>query len=194
LSTNQESAGLAFLDGRPLPVGPCSKDQDARAGRVYGGFARGYKLHALVSEDKRVLAWSVTSLNRAEVKVAEVLVDKARPCGLVLADNNYDSRKLYDMVASYGGQLLTPLPQNAGRGHVRQSPSRLVAAEAWKGIAGYVYKDRIIVERCFSHLSAFGGGLAPLPPWVRTLPRVRRWVGAKLIIYHARKAFWKAVS
>ena len=28
----------------------------------------------------------------------------------------------------------------------------------------------------------FGGGLAPLPNWVRTLGRVRLWVHAKLLI------------
>src|SRR5512145_2895457 len=42
---------LMFLDARPLVVGACSKDPDARPGRVYGGFARGYKLHALVTRD-----------------------------------------------------------------------------------------------------------------------------------------------
>ena len=50
---------VCFLDGKPLVVGPCSKDAEARAGRVYGGFARGYKLHAIVSEDRRILCWSV---------------------------------------------------------------------------------------------------------------------------------------
>ncbi len=30
-----------------------------------------------------------------------------------------------------------------------------------------------------------GGGLAPLPPWVRLLERVERWITAKVIIYHA---------
>ena len=42
------------------------------------------------------------------------------------------------------------------------------------------------MERAFANLSNFGGGLTHLPPWVRTLPRVTRWVTAKLIIYHAR--------
>ena len=42
-------AELQFLDSRPLPVGPCRKDRQARPGRVYGGFARGYRLHAALS-------------------------------------------------------------------------------------------------------------------------------------------------
>ena len=188
---------VSYLDARPLVVGSCSKDRDARPGRVYGGFARGYKLHSLVTEDGRVPTWKVTSLNVSEPRVAEELVDSTRgrfSLGLVLADGNYDSGRLYDRVASVGGRLLTPLPKNAGRGHRPQSPSRLEAAEAWRGIGGYVYRDRIAVERSFAHQSAYGGGLAPLPAWVRTLPRVRRWVGTKLILYHARQVARKAVS
>jgi hypothetical protein len=51
-----------FLDARPLPVGPCSKDHQAKAGRVYGGFARGYKLHELAQDDGRTIVWSVMPL------------------------------------------------------------------------------------------------------------------------------------
>ena len=40
----------------------------------------------------------------------------------------------------------------------------------------------------------YGGGLGPLPPWVRTLERARRWVGAKLILHHARLAVKRAVA
>ncbi len=190
-------APVSVLDARPLVVGPCSKDQDALAGRVYGGFARGYKLHSLITEDGRVSRWSVTSLNRSEPRVAEELIKSTQgrlTLGIVLADGNYDSGRLYDCDAMHGGRLLTPLPKNAGCGHRPQSPFRLEAARAREGIAGYVYKERTAVERYFAHQSAFGGGLAPLPAWVRTLPRVRRWVGTKLIIYHARQTLRRAVS
>src|SRR5438552_13963263 len=37
---------VSYLDGKPLLVSPVSKDRDARRGRVSGGFAKGYKLHA----------------------------------------------------------------------------------------------------------------------------------------------------
>jgi hypothetical protein len=49
-----------------------------------------------------------------------------------------------------------------------------------------VYKIRSGIERIFSALSTFAGGLSPLPSWVRGLRRVRQWVTAKLVIYHAR--------
>ena len=184
------------MDGRPFPVGACSKDRDAKRGRVSGGFARGYKLHAWMTEDRRVPLWSVTALNVAETTVAVELVEAVPQevaLSLVLGDSNYDSGSLYDRVAARGGRLLTPLPKNAGKGHRRQSPSRLEAVTAWQGIANYVYNDRWEAERCFGAQSSYGGGLAPLPAWVRTLPRVRRWIGAKLILYHARLAQQKAV-
>ncbi len=177
---------LCYMDGRPLVVGGYSKDRDARSGRACGGFARGYKLHVLVSEDRRVLCWSVMPLNVDEGKVARVILGVVRPKALVLADGNYDDGKLYEQAAMNGGQWLAPVPENAGKGHRRQSAARMAAVAAWRGIAGYVYRERIGVEQTLAHQCTFGGGLGPLPTWVRTLPRVERWVGAKLIIYHAR--------
>ena len=39
------------------------------------------------------------------------------------------------------------------------------------------------IERVFGVLCCTAGGLGALPPWVRTLDRVRRWVGAKIVLY-----------
>ena len=177
---------VSFLDGRALPVGPHSKDPDVRVGWKAGSFARGYKLHVWAAQDGRIPVWSVTPLNVNEKPVAHEMLRYRLADGLVLADGEYDSRDLYNLIAEDGGQFLTPLPRSAGQGHVPQSPVRNAAARAWTGIAGYVYRERHGVERIFAHISAFGGGLAGLPPWVRTISRVRRWVGTKLIIYHAR--------
>lgn len=177
---------LSFIDGRALIVGAHSKDPHAKSGPWGNRFARGYKLHAWSAEDGRIPVWSVMPLNVNEKPVAVEMLRYRTTDGLVLADGEYDARHLYDQVEVEGGQLLTPLPKNAGKGHVPQSAARNRMAWAWKGIAGYVYRSRGTAERTFAHLSAYGGGLAPLPAWVRTLPRVRRWIGAKLIIYHAR--------
>lgn len=177
---------LSFVDGRALPVGAHTTDEDARAGRAPSGFARGYKLHAWSTQDGRVPVWSVMPLNVNEKPVAAEMLRYRTTDGLVLADGEYDARHLYDQVDADGGQLLTPLSPGAGKGHIPQSAARHRVAWAWKGMAGYVYRTRGAAERTFAHLSAFGGGLAPLPAWVRTLPRVRRWIGAKLVIYHAR--------
>ena len=131
LAEPDRPTSVCCLDGKPLVVGSCSKDRDARAGRIYGGFARGYKLHTITTEDRRILCWSVMPLNVDERKVAEVLVDTVQPKGLLLADGNYDSSPLYDQVSSGGGHLLTPVPPHAESGHPRQSPARLAVIVLW---------------------------------------------------------------
>jgi hypothetical protein len=40
--------------------------------------------------------------------------------------------------------------------------------------------------RLVSSLTCYGGGLGPLPAFVRRLPRVTRRVGVKIILYHTR--------
>jgi IS5 family transposase len=178
---------LSFLDGRALRVGAHSKDPDARKGRVSGGFARGYRLHAWGTQDQRIPLWSVMPLNWDERVVAMELAQWAPQSPLVLADAYYDSGPLYDRLAERGSHLLTPMrKKNAGRGHRKYSPVRLAAIHAWNGVAGYVYRERGEIERQFGHQVWTAGGLGPLPGWVRRLPRVRMWVGAKLIFHHAR--------
>jgi hypothetical protein len=59
----------------------------------------------------------------------------------------------------------------------------------WKehaNLGKFVLSLRDGIERTFSALTCYGGGLGPLPAWVRTLERVRRWVGSKIILYHLR--------
>jgi len=175
-----------FLDGRAFPVGPDSTDPDARPGRCSGGFARGYKLHALVTEDGRFPRIRVTPLNAGETCIAREMVAEATLGGVVLADGNYDDSRLYDAVSQRGALLFTPLPENAGQGNHYQAWSRLLAAQVWAHGVPPFYGRRRAVERYFGQLSAFGGGLAPLPAWVRTLPRVQLWITAKVAIYHAR--------
>jgi hypothetical protein len=194
LARIDEPTYRCFLDARPLPVGPCSKDVEARAGRVYGGFARGYKVHELVYDDGRTAAWAVLPLNVSELVVAEALIDAVRPRGLVVADSNFDSGPLYEQVASHGGRLLAVPRQGAGEGHRKQSEERLASLFLWRRVGRVLRRQRVHVERVLGNQSSYGGGLGPLPPWVRTLERTRRWVGAKLILHHARLAVKEAVA
>ena len=50
-----------------------------------------------------------------------------------------------------------------------------------------VMKNRTKIERTLAHLGGGDGGMGPLPPFVRRLSRVRRWVGAKISLYHIRR-------
>lgn len=184
--------GLAFLDGKPLPIGDYSRDPDARDGRGAGRFQRGYKLHALASLDGRILRHSVHPLNVGEPNTARSdLVDAIPERSLVLADTNYDSAALYTAVQGRQSQLLTPLKgcsQQPER-RKRMGAARRAIVELWESqpdACQAILRVRGDVERLFSALSSFGGGLVALPPWVRRHDRVRRWVAAKIAIYHAR--------
>ena len=194
LALVQDGPNIFLMDSRPLRVGAYSRDPDVRTGYTKDGFAKGYKLHVLATKQGQIVAWRLTGLNRNDKPVAWELIDEARPQGMVLADGAYDSGALYDHVFKHRALLLTPLPTNVGKGHRLQSWARLAAARMWANGAEALYRERLEIERIFSRQSSFGGGLAPLPAWVRRWERVHRWVTAKLILYHARLALRKQAA
>jgi hypothetical protein len=190
---------LSFLDGKPLPVPMWSRDKDARIGYASTGFARGYKLHAWAAKDGRIMRFSIRPMNEGEAKVAREFATDPRADGLVLADANYDSQNLYQAFGAGGAQLLTPLKRIA----VNPEPLRTMGANRRFAIDlfqrlgnGYrwLLDRRDAIERFFSALCCFGGGLTTLPAWVRRLDRVTRWVNAKIAIYHARLCLRKEAA
>ena len=185
---------VTLMDGRGFRVHSHSTDPEAAKGYASGGFGRGYKLHALAAENGRFTGIRVTPMNVSEKSVARELIDEHRPVGFLSADGGYESGPLYDYAADRGVMLLTPLPRSVGHGHQRRSPARLFAKKLWECGGEILYRRRIAIERYFGQLSAFGGGLAPLPAWVRRLERVERWITAKIIIYHARLLVAESVA
>jgi hypothetical protein len=182
---------LSFLDGKPLPVGECTKDPDAKTGRGAGRFSRGYRLHAWTTADGRIPVWAVTPMNVQEQTVAPLLLAGRNIRGLLLADGNYDGAPLYARVDEAGGALLTPLRAVAVTEKSRREmpAARRAAIDAWEHDGQRtrrVYARRRRIESVFANATSFGGGLSPLPAWVRRIDRVRRWIGGKLIIHHAR--------
>jgi hypothetical protein len=177
-------AWALVVDGKPLPVGKCSKDPDARP----GPHGKGYKLHALWGARCLPEGWEVTAARDYEGAVAERLLGQVRGAGVLLADGSYEASRLYDAAAASGYQLLArPVGQDTGGGHVYQSPHRRVAL-AWfaDGPGSDLYRGRAAIERPFGNAGSFGGGLGPLPNWVRRFGRVSRWVWCKLVINAAR--------
>jgi hypothetical protein len=195
LAEHADTPTVNFMDGRPLTVGPYSQDVDASHGIVAGQFAKGYKLHVITRRDGKIAAWRVAPLNVSEKRMAGELIVEAQVKGWLLADAAYDAGWLYDLAGDHGALLFTPLPENAGGGHRPQSTMRLLAARIWKmkGAAKF-YQERTTVERQFSQQACFGGGLGPLPPWVRGLTCVTQWVGAKLMRYHVRLMLREAAA
>lgn len=191
LTQRSRPATLTFLDGKPLPVSRHTRDRQAKKGYADGVFRRGYKLHAWASDDGRILRHCVRPMNEGEPNTARTLVGDSLGGALVLADANYDSAKLYQTVHDHGGYLVTPLKGQATSEHsLRYMPwPRRLMMKVWQQkprLCKKALEKRVQIERIFSALTCFGGGLNPLPAWVRTLARVERWVTAKLAIYHAR--------
>ena len=182
-----ESGGFVmFVDGKPLLVGSHSKDPDAPWGRVRRGWAKGYKFHAVYGPANVPLSWELTPLNEAEPSVAARLISSSRGGeGYILGDSSYDSNPLHDIALANGCQLVAQRKRpDSGLGHRRHSPGRLRSITLLGqefGQALYAFRER--VEQKFACLTNHGGGLAPLPNWVRGLPRVRQWVQAKILIH-----------
>lgn len=182
------------LDGKPLTVSSVTKDPDARRGKVQDGWAKGYKLHALVDAGGAIDAITITSLEAGESTVAQQMLQSlSLPDTLVRADANYDSNALYAVVAQTGARLLAPrCKPGTGLGHsTTQHPDRLLAIatlEQSPDAKKAASRHRMRVEQIFAHLTNLPFGLSPLPNFVRRLSRVIRWVQAKILLYHAHLA------
>jgi hypothetical protein len=179
-----------ILDGKCLIIGSCSKDPDARPGFAVRGLGLGYKLHVIYGERLMPEAWDVRPLNVNEKDVAHDLLTELEGGGYLLADGQYDSSRLHDACRRHNHQLFTPRssrPNPKGYGHRYISPHRVHAIEMLGREFGQAMLERRkAIERYFGHATIFGGGLAPLPAWVRRQHRVKRWLWAKLLINAVR--------
>jgi hypothetical protein len=184
-----DPALVALVDGKPLSVGGNSKDPDAAFGHGAGTVVKGYKLHAIWSFRPVPEAWDVTPMNGCEKAAAGRLLSQVSHGGYLIGDGNYDASWLYDAANARGYQLVSPgrKAKNPGCGKHYQSPYRSRGRELLSGPFGTaLYRTRTAIERSFGNAGSFGGGLGPLPAWVRGANRVRTWVWAKLLINGVR--------
>ena len=138
-------------------------------------------------------AFVITPLNICEKQMAARMVRRVKGVGYLAGDGHYDAGWLFDLCRYHNHQLLCPRAKpGTGLGHHYQSPSRIRAIEMLEppvsinSFGTELYKGRTAIERHFSNATCFGGGLTTLPPWVRRIWRVRRWVHAKLLINAVR--------
>jgi hypothetical protein len=190
LSASQATVDTFYIDGKPLNVSAVSGDRDARPGQI----GRGYKLHAIVTNEHQIPVFCVLPLNRHEMPVARAMLDHL-PGGLsgrlVMADGNYDAHVLHKDIHARGGWLITHPRGRAEHPVTRRQmgPARRLLIDLWNRVPQKMmrlYRERTCIERVFGQLSCTPGLLGPLPGFVRGLARVRRWVGAKICLYHAR--------
>jgi hypothetical protein len=134
-------------------------------------------------------------MNKSEVKVAVEMMAELHGGGYLLGDGEYDASSVYDAAGAAGYQLLAPREHpEAGLGHHYQSPYRLRCIELMRSSFGQaIFRLRGDIERRYGVLTSFGGGLSPLPAWVRHENRVWMWAVAKLVINAVRIVILYAV-
>jgi hypothetical protein len=178
-----------MIDGKPLPIGGCSKDPQAGYGRAANCKAKGYKIHALVGSDGAIPAWRLAPMNKDERVMAERMLRTVSIQGYVMGDKNFDSNKLHQICDARGDlQLVTPrrYGKKHGLGHHQHAVGRLrsihLTENPYPAFGKQLLHDRGDIERRFAQATNWGGGLTHLPPWVRRYRRVHRWVQAKLVL------------
>lgn len=177
-----------LIDSTPLPVGRLSGDPDASWGFHQ---LRGYRWHTLTSADGVILASDITAAREHELSVAPRLVNDARQDGYrsawLVADKGYDSEPLHRRVREqWRGRLLAPLSARGGKHSFKRTPLRHWLYDRWKTPSvRRLFRQRTAIERMYSVLKSSLFGLWMLPPWVRRLPNVQRWIALKTILYHA---------
>lgn len=180
---------IRVIDAKGLTVGGTSKDADCGYGHCAGGMAKGYKLFTIWGKAPLPFAWGLARMNKSEKTMARALIPELPGVGYLLGDTEYDSNALFDLANEVDYQLVVRKRRknSKGLGRRRQSPNRLRSIELLKQRFGKeIYGYRRQIERDYGNLTSFGGGLAPLPAWVRRFTRVRNWVHAKLLINAAR--------
>lgn len=180
---------IKYIDGKPLPVGGCSKDPDARFGRGAGCVARGYKMLTITDQYGAIDHWRLVPMNTPEHHAAEDLLEQFPGSLFLVGDNIYDKNALYESARRRSTNLVAAFKTHAqALGHRRHSPLRVAAFKLQKTPDGKaLLASRMAIERSYGNLTNFGGGLAPLPAWVRRPRRVAMWVQTKLIIDATRR-------
>ena len=185
---------LRRIDSKPLPVGGFSKDRDAKRGYATGDTCRGYKIFGCwsgVAEGAGVVPEQLTlgPMNRSDPDAATTLIDGLThgplPGGYLLADSTHDTNPLHKHARTHHFQLLAPRKKpGSALGHRDHDPARLRGIELLEGPSDFgrdLYTRRGDIERSFAHLGNFGGGLQPLPNFVRRPRRVAFWAISKLV-------------
>jgi Transposase DDE domain len=198
LHAGGDPALVEILDSKPLAVGGYSKDHDAHWGWAATAKARGYKLFFGWGRGVTPDAWTLGPMNVSDQEAGIKLVPRLSGAAYILGDAGYDSNPLHATCDRCGCQLVAPRKKpSTSLGHCSHAAGRLRSLQMleWPVLLGTaasafardLYAMRAKIERDYGNLCGFGGGLQPLPSWVRTPHRVAFWVAAKLVIDALRR-------
>lgn len=179
--------GCWVVDAKGFAINRHSKVKDATVGYCCVGKARGYKLFLLINAAGIPVAWRVDTMKAGEPTIARQLLDHIDRPGYLLGDAIYDSNELHELAAAKNVQLIAPRKNPLCNIDKRcASPSRLHAIAMLETpvncFGKAMYQRRTAIERSFSRIASSIVGLDHLPGWVRTLPRVRRWINVKMLL------------
>lgn len=187
-----------LIDGMVLPVGPHSRDPDARFGGPGSKFQKGYKSVRLTNRKGQAWAVRIVSANHNEAQVALELIEWVATEDLKLVraigDKAYDSELLRSEFHHRLGALLLAPRQRRGKGkghrHLsRKGRFRRQSMRVLKSPWGrHWMKERKSIERSHGCLRQRPHLLGVLPPFIRTAPRVCRWVLCQEALMSVAKA------
>jgi transposase len=128
-------------------------DSEARVGRGRRGFTLGYKVHtACCTRSELPLAFMVEPCNVNEKRCFQPLLEKLKAQGVsfktIVADAQYDSKKIREAVRMYGAEPVIPYRKSSG---VRKA-LRVGCDFVVRGVKRLVrtFRRRVCIERVFS--------------------------------------------
>jgi len=148
-----DSTAVKAYSQRSLDNKTGKSDCEARVGRGRRGFMLGYKVHtACCASCELPLAFTVEPCNRNDKCFINPLLEKLKDQGIgfktVLADAQYDSAKVRNVVRKYGAEPVIPFRKDSRiRGAFRVGKDFIV-----RGVKRLVklFRKRVSVERVFS--------------------------------------------
>jgi len=148
-----DSTAVKAHSQRSLDNRSGKSDRDARVGRGRRGFLLGYKVHAACCTSSELpLAFTVEPCNRNDKCFIQPLLEKLKTQDInfktVLADAQYDSTKVRNVVRKYGAEPVIPYRKSSKiRDALRVGKDFIV-----RGVRQLVklFRKRVSVERLFS--------------------------------------------
>ena len=147
-----DSTAVKAYSQRGLKNKRGKSDPDARVGRGRRDFILGYKIHtACCASSELPLAFKVEPCNMNEKRFIKPLLDKLKGQGVsfktVVADAQYDSARVRNMIKEYGAEPVIPYRKSSrikhalkvGRDFVVHGVKRLVR----------LFRKRVCIERVF---------------------------------------------